>query len=248
MADVMRTDLTRMSHEQRIWSVTIFARVTLAAGFLSAVADRFGLWAEAGTNQVGWGNFETFTQYVQTLAPYLPDTLVTAAAWGATAVEILLGGTLLLGVKIRWAALGSAATLVVFAVSMFIFAGFETPLSASVFTAAAAALLLVLAPPGSYTVRPSSILDKAVLDHLHDSSMAISACVAVDPIADGLVAKIAERATSIKTGDGTGDADMGPLVTEARGPPRQGGLLHRRRRDRRRQDRRRRAQRAGQRW
>jgi malonate-semialdehyde dehydrogenase (acetylating)/methylmalonate-semialdehyde dehydrogenase len=45
--------------------------------------------------------------------------------------------------------------------------------------------------------------------------MAISACVAVGPIADDLVAKIAERAATIKTGDGTGDADMGPLVTKA---------------------------------
>ena len=45
--------------------------------------------------------------------------------------------------------------------------------------------------------------------------MAISACVAVGEIADELVAKIAERAATIKTGDGTGDADMGPLVTRA---------------------------------
>jgi malonate-semialdehyde dehydrogenase (acetylating)/methylmalonate-semialdehyde dehydrogenase len=45
--------------------------------------------------------------------------------------------------------------------------------------------------------------------------MAISACVAVGPIADDLVAKIAERAATIKTGDGTRDADMGPLVTKA---------------------------------
>jgi malonate-semialdehyde dehydrogenase (acetylating)/methylmalonate-semialdehyde dehydrogenase len=44
--------------------------------------------------------------------------------------------------------------------------------------------------------------------------MAISACVAVGPIADDLVAKIAERAATIKTGDGTRDADMGPLVTK----------------------------------
>jgi hypothetical protein len=43
---------------------------------------------------------------------------------------------------------------------MFIFAGFETPLGASVFTAAAAALLLMPAPPGSYAIG---------LDHLHDS-------------------------------------------------------------------------------
>ena len=36
---------------------------------------------------------------MQTLAPYLPDTLVTATAGGATAVEILLSGALLLGVR-----------------------------------------------------------------------------------------------------------------------------------------------------
>jgi malonate-semialdehyde dehydrogenase (acetylating)/methylmalonate-semialdehyde dehydrogenase len=45
--------------------------------------------------------------------------------------------------------------------------------------------------------------------------MAISACVAVGPIADDLVAKIAERAAGIRTGDGTRGADMGPLVTKA---------------------------------
>jgi malonate-semialdehyde dehydrogenase (acetylating) / methylmalonate-semialdehyde dehydrogenase len=45
--------------------------------------------------------------------------------------------------------------------------------------------------------------------------MAISACVAVGPIADDLVAKIAERAATITTGDGTTDSDMGPLVTKA---------------------------------
>ncbi|WP_024804204.1 CoA-acylating methylmalonate-semialdehyde dehydrogenase [Nocardia sp. BMG51109] len=45
--------------------------------------------------------------------------------------------------------------------------------------------------------------------------MAISACVAVGPIADDLVAKIAERTRTLKTGDGTGAVDMGPLVTEA---------------------------------
>ncbi len=45
--------------------------------------------------------------------------------------------------------------------------------------------------------------------------MAISAAVAVGPIADDLVTKIAERASGIKTGDGTKDSDMGPLVTKA---------------------------------
>ena len=43
--------------------------------------------------------------------------------------------------------------------------------------------------------------------------MAISALVAVEPVADTLVAKIAERMAKLTTGDGTKGADMGPLVT-----------------------------------
>ena len=43
--------------------------------------------------------------------------------------------------------------------------------------------------------------------------MAISALVAVEPIADALISKIAERMSSLKTGDGAAGADMGPLVT-----------------------------------
>jgi malonate-semialdehyde dehydrogenase (acetylating) / methylmalonate-semialdehyde dehydrogenase len=45
--------------------------------------------------------------------------------------------------------------------------------------------------------------------------MAISAVVAVGEIADELVAKIADRAEKLHTGDGTRGADMGPLVTAA---------------------------------
>lgn len=45
--------------------------------------------------------------------------------------------------------------------------------------------------------------------------MAISVAVAVGDVADELVAKITERAKTIKTGDGTRNSDMGPLVTKA---------------------------------
>ncbi|MDL9945024.1 CoA-acylating methylmalonate-semialdehyde dehydrogenase [Gordonia sp. ABSL11-1] len=45
--------------------------------------------------------------------------------------------------------------------------------------------------------------------------MAISVAVAVGDVADGLVTKITDRATTIKTGDGTKNSDMGPLVTKA---------------------------------
>jgi malonate-semialdehyde dehydrogenase (acetylating)/methylmalonate-semialdehyde dehydrogenase len=45
--------------------------------------------------------------------------------------------------------------------------------------------------------------------------MAISAIVAVDPVADVLVAKIAERIGGLTVGDGRDGADMGPLITRA---------------------------------
>jgi len=44
--------------------------------------------------------------------------------------------------------------------------------------------------------------------------MAISVVVAVEPIADQLVSKIAERMKNLKVGDGTRNCDMGPLITK----------------------------------
>ena len=44
--------------------------------------------------------------------------------------------------------------------------------------------------------------------------MAISVLVAVGPIADDLVAKIADRTRTLRIGDGTRGTDMGPLVTK----------------------------------
>ena len=43
--------------------------------------------------------------------------------------------------------------------------------------------------------------------------MAISALVAVEPVADALIAKIVDRMKSLVTGDGRRSCDMGPLVT-----------------------------------
>ena len=44
--------------------------------------------------------------------------------------------------------------------------------------------------------------------------MAISVVVAVEPVADELIAKIAERAATLRIGDGRRNCDMGPLVTK----------------------------------
>jgi malonate-semialdehyde dehydrogenase (acetylating)/methylmalonate-semialdehyde dehydrogenase len=44
--------------------------------------------------------------------------------------------------------------------------------------------------------------------------MAISVAVAVEPVADDLIAKIVERMGKLRTGDGRRGCDMGPLVTK----------------------------------
>ena len=45
--------------------------------------------------------------------------------------------------------------------------------------------------------------------------MAVSALVAVGPVADDLVARISDRMSRLAVGDGTREVDMGPLVTAA---------------------------------
>lgn len=118
-----------------------FLRLALGMAFLSAVADRVGLWpAEVSV----WSNMESFLSYMKMLAPWMPGPMVAPVGWGISILEVLLGVALILGVKTRLAAILSAALLVVFGLSMSLFTGLKGALDYSVFTAAAAALALSL--------------------------------------------------------------------------------------------------------
>ena len=121
---------------------SIFLRLALGIAFLSAVADRFGLWGVYGQPNVAWGNFARFVDYTAKLNWFLPAALIPALAIVATAAEILLGLLLVLGWKTRIAALLSGVLLIVFALTMTVALGVKAPLDASVFSAAAGALLL----------------------------------------------------------------------------------------------------------
>ena len=124
-------------------------RMALAAGFLSAVADRFGLWGPIGTPGVSWGGFAKFLDYTATILPFLPTTLVAVAGWISTVAEIVLGIALLAGVRARLAALASGVLLLTFAIAMTTALGPEAPLSYSVWTAAAGAFLLAQDQPAA---------------------------------------------------------------------------------------------------
>lgn len=127
----------------------LFARYALAIAFLSAVADRLGLWGPMGTPGVDWGNMENFNGAVAALSPWTPPSLVPALAWFVTILEAVLGVLLIIGYQLRATALVSGALLIIFAVSMALFLGVKPPLNYSVFTAAACAFLVYVFAPAT---------------------------------------------------------------------------------------------------
>ena len=121
---------------------SVFLRLALGISFLSAVADRFGLWGVYGQPNVAWGNYARFVDYTAKLNWFLPAAVTPALAFIATAAETLFGLLLALGWKTRITALLSGVLLITFALTMTIALGVKAPLNASVFSAAGGALLL----------------------------------------------------------------------------------------------------------
>src|SRR5579859_1643010 len=119
-----------------------FLRLALGIFFLSAVADRFGLWGAYGHPNVGWGDYARFMDYTAKLNWFLPVAAIPPLAAIATFFEILFGLLLLLGWKTRLTPVLSGLLLISFALTMTIALGVKAPLNFSVFSAAGEALLL----------------------------------------------------------------------------------------------------------
>jgi putative oxidoreductase len=122
----------------------LYARLTLGIGFLSGIADRFGLWR--GRN-VGYGNFDGFLSYTARVNSFMPASSIPFLGWAATVAELVLGVLLLCGLWLRWTGVASAVLLVLFGTAMGISFGAKSPLDYSVFSASAAAILLAVNDP-----------------------------------------------------------------------------------------------------
>src|SRR5215469_414272 len=121
---------------------SVFLRLALGISFLSAVADRFGLWGVYGQPNVAWGNYARFVAYTAKLNWFLPAATIPVLAIISTAAETLFGFLLVLGWKTRITALLSGLLLSTFALTMAMASGVKAPLDFSVFSAAGGALLL----------------------------------------------------------------------------------------------------------
>ena len=120
----------------------LLLRIGLGAGFLSAVADRFGLWGPFGQPNVEWGDFSRFLEYTHTLNWYLPAGMIPPLGIVATGAESLCGLLLLVGWHTRAAALAAGLLLLTFGVAMTLSLGVKAPLNFAVLTGVGGALFL----------------------------------------------------------------------------------------------------------
>jgi uncharacterized membrane protein YphA (DoxX/SURF4 family) len=122
---------------------SIFLRVALASGFLSAVAARFNCWGTKASTSEAWNSFISYTAEVNS---FLPKSVIPAIAVMATMLETGLAILLLLGFKTSYAAAGAGLLLLLFALAMTCSFGIKEPLDYSVFAASAGAFLLATVP------------------------------------------------------------------------------------------------------
>src|SRR5690554_3214130 len=120
-------------------AIKLFLRLAISFGFLSAVADRFGLWPEDIST---WGNWDNFLQYTAIINPWFPNSMISALAITATAAEIVFAICLLIGFKTQMFAKLSGVLLLIFALSMAFSVGIKPVFDYSGFIAAAGAFAL----------------------------------------------------------------------------------------------------------
>jgi putative oxidoreductase len=133
-----------MKNYQHIASV--FLRLSIAAGFLSASADRFGWWGINGAKGVSWGDWQHFVNYTNVLLPFAPPALANVFAIAATVAEIVIAILLMIGLYTRLAAFSAGLLALFFAFSMTFTLGIKAPFSYSVFIVSAAGFLLAAIP------------------------------------------------------------------------------------------------------
>jgi len=133
----------------------LFLRLALGIGFILPVMDRFGWLGTPGPPTVSWGNWSVFLDYTNTLMPFLTRPVTNVMAIIATAGELVFAILLIVGYKIKLAAIGSFLLTLAFALSMFVFANYRAPFNYSVFVVSASSLLLATLPSYKWSIEAS---------------------------------------------------------------------------------------------
>ena len=102
----------------RVPWVATSVRLIIGIAFLENVIDRLGFIGPPGAPGVSWGDFAHFVAYTAQVNAFAPAELIPALAVLATIAEGTFALTMLLGIRVRLAAIGSALLLFVFASAM----------------------------------------------------------------------------------------------------------------------------------
>lgn len=121
--------------------IKLFLRMAISLSFLSAVADRFGMW---GKEVSVWGNWDSFLQYTEMINPWFPNSMISIVGILATTAEVVFAVFLLVGFKTEFVAKLSGFLLLLFALSMTFSTGIKGAFDYSVFSASAGAFALSL--------------------------------------------------------------------------------------------------------
>jgi len=122
-------------------TIKLFLRFAIAMGFLSAVADRFGLWNKEVSV---WGNWNNFLEYTQLINPWIPNSMISSIGIIATADEIVFAMCLIIGFKTKLFAKLSGFLILMFALSMTFSTGVKGVFDFSVLTASSGSFALSL--------------------------------------------------------------------------------------------------------
>ncbi|MBS1640853.1 MAG: DoxX family protein [Bacteroidetes bacterium] len=133
-----------------------FLRISLAAGFFSAVSSRINFLTGKPDS---WAKF---LKYAEDVNSFAPPPAVPWLATMATILEISFALLLLIGYKIKWVAKGASVLTLCFALAMAYSFGIREPLDYSVFAFSAGAFLLSTMPENKWSI---DSLSKQILHH-----------------------------------------------------------------------------------
>jgi hypothetical protein len=102
----------------RVRWIATATRLIIGLAFFENVIDRLGFIGPPGAPGVSWGDFPHFIAYTAQVNAFAPAAMIPALAVIATIAEGTLGVTMLAGLRVRLASVGSALLFFTFATAM----------------------------------------------------------------------------------------------------------------------------------
>jgi len=102
----------------RVRWIATATRLLIGLAFFENVIDRLGFLGPPGAPGVSWGDFQHFIAYTAQVNAFAPTAIIPALAVVATMAEGTFGVTMLAGLRVRFASVGSALLLFTFATAM----------------------------------------------------------------------------------------------------------------------------------